>query len=111
MRLLYPMSVLVGLGLASGVTSPTAHAGDWSFGLSIGAPIVAPPPVFLSPPPEYVRPPPPVYYVRPSYVPGYYPSPGYYYTPRRYYPSPGYRYPDGYYHHEREWHHNHDDDE
>jgi hypothetical protein len=105
MRALYSLVAVVGLGVASAALAPSAHAGDWSVGISFGVPgVVVGPPAYI-PPPRYYAP-------RPVYVPGYY-APDYYgpsyYGPPRYYRAPvvvyGHEYRDhGWYHH----HYHHD---
>ena len=48
--------------------APTARAG-WSFGISLGVPIVYQPPVVYAPPPVVYAPPPVVYYPPVAYCP------------------------------------------
>ena len=72
-------------GAAGLAASGSAHAhGFVGFGINLGGPVYAPPPVYYAPPPPtYYAPPPPVYYAPPA-VP--------YPYPYRYYYAPGYAY-------------------
>lgn len=69
---------------------PAAHAGNVSWGISIGVPFPAP--VYVAPAPVYY-PPPPVYYA---------PPPPVYYAPRVVYPAPVFV--GGHWHGHRHWH-------
>jgi uncharacterized membrane protein len=105
MSALSTVYAVIGLGTASALVVPAAHADNWSIGLSVGLPgvvVVAPAPVYVSPPPRY--------YVPPCPPRGYY-SPGYY-------PPGSYRSPviveyggDRDYERHRGRHHRHDDDD
>lgn len=70
---------------------PAAHAGNVSFGISIGVPFPAP--VYVAPAPVYY-PPPPVYYAPPAPV---------YYAPRVVYPAPVFVGGHGHWHGHRHW--------
>ena len=78
------LTVALVAGAAILVSSGPAHAhASVGFGINLGVPYYAPPPVYYAPPPAYYAPPPVVY------AP---PAPAYYPYPYRGYYAPGYAY-------------------
>lgn len=99
-KLILSAVATVAVLIAGALGVPAAHAGNVSWGISIGVPFpapvyVAPAPVYYPPPPVYYAPPRPVYYA-PRVV---YPAPVYY-APRPVYYGHwhGYRHGHGYGH-------------
>lgn len=84
------LAVLALAGSWGAASSPaSAHTFfDFGFGIPLGPPIYAPPPVYYAPPPVYYAPPPPVYAPapQPTYVSP--PQQSWYYcdNPQGYYP-------------------------